>query len=124
MPFEVNDDESLQVILEMASKDMAINSLDIYVEIENIPVTHQTIDAWIGPYTSLLTQEVENSNPSLQGFLPSTSASLQHTFAERSEADQFDHPTSQDPIRDLFFSKSHELADRGMDTDREDDEII
>ena len=65
MPFEVNDDESLQVILEMASKNTAINSLDIYVDIENIPDTHQTLDAWIGPYTSLLTQEVESSNPSL-----------------------------------------------------------
>ena len=74
--FKVNDDESLQVILEMALENMAINSFDMYVDIENILETHQIINAWIGPYISLLPQEAESSNPSLQGFLPSTSTSL------------------------------------------------
>ena len=86
-PFEVNNDESLQVILEMTSKNTVINSLDMYVDIENIPETHQTVNVWIGPYTSLLTQEAESSNPSLQGLLPSTSTSLQHNFVGRSDAD-------------------------------------
>ena len=104
MPFEISDDERLQVILEMESKNTAINSLDIYVDIENIPDTHQTINAWIGPYTSLLTQEVENSNTSLQWFLPSTSTSLQHNFGERSEASQFDQASFQNVVQELFFS--------------------
>ena len=65
IPFEINDDESLQVMLETTSKNTTINSLDLYIEIENIPDAYQTIDVWIGPYATLLTQEVESLNPSL-----------------------------------------------------------
>ena len=73
MAFDVKDDESLQLILEMASSNTAINSVDLYIEIANIPMAPQTIDDWIGPYTSLLTEEGERSNPVVQGSLPSTS---------------------------------------------------
>ena len=44
MAFDVKDDESLQLILEMASSNTAINSVDLYIEIANIPMAPQTID--------------------------------------------------------------------------------
>ena len=45
MPFKVNDDESLPIVLKIASKNTVINSLDMYIDIENIFDTYQIINA-------------------------------------------------------------------------------